>query len=125
MNSASNILILLTSICMSSTAHVFLKRGAVILKQPIFIDAQLFNKVLILATTPWIITGMLLHMCALVVWVWALSRVDITFAYPFLALGFVIVSLMAYFWLGESLPFLRIVGMVIIVLGILVIGKSG
>lgn len=110
---------------MSSTAHVFLKRGSSIILQPSFIDAQALNKVTIMATSPWIISGMTMHACALVIWLWALSRVDITFAYPFLALGFVLVSLLAYFWIGENMPLLRIVGMIIIVIGIYFTCKSG
>lgn len=110
---------------MSSTAHVFLKRGSSIIQQSSFINAQALNKVIIMATSPWIISGMAMHVCALVIWLWALSRVDITFAYPFLALGFVLVSLLAYFWIGENVPLLRIVGMMIIILGIYFICKSG
>jgi len=125
MNTASNIMILLSSICMSSTAHVFLKRGSSIIQQSSFINAQALNKVIIMTTSPWIISGMAMHVCALVIWLWALSRVDITFAYPFLALGFVLVSLLAYFWIGENMPLLRIVGMMIIILGMYFICKSG
>jgi drug/metabolite transporter (DMT)-like permease len=68
---------------------------------------------------------MTLHVSALVVWLWALSRVDITFAYPFLAFGYVLVSLMAWTWLGEHLSQTRILGMVIIIGGIFILSRGG
>lgn len=76
-------------------------------------------------TNPWVMGGMFLHVSALVVWLWALSKVDISFAYPFLALGYVLVSAMAWFWLGETLNPMKILGMIIIIAGILVLAKAG
>lgn len=124
MKGISDIFIILSSICMSSTAHVFFKRGTMILKHIPLVNNNLLSKVFTITTNPWVISGMTMHVCALAIWLWALSRVEITFAYPFLAIGFVLVSLMAYFWLGEQMPFLRIVGMLIIVIGIFFISKS-
>ena len=66
-----------------------------------------------------------MHVSALGVWLWALSKVDISFAYPFLALGYVLVSAMAWFWLGEELSTMRSLGMGIIIIGILVLAKAG
>ena len=77
------------------------------------------------ATNLWILGGMTLHVGALIVWLWALSRVDITFAYPFLALGYVLVSLMAWFWLGETITLTRMTGMLIIIFGLIVLSRGG
>ena len=121
-----NIFIILTSILMSSTAHVVLKKGMSSLaasyeSQP----ANLIYTAWITATNIWIIGGMALHVGALVIWLWALNRVDITFAYPFLALGYVLVSLMAWFWLGESITQTRVTGMLIIIIGLVVLSRGG
>ena len=78
-----------------------------------------------LVTNPWIVGGMFLHVCALVVWLWALSRVDISFAYPFLALGYVFVGIMAWWLLGESITATRLTGMLIIVFGLIVLSRGG
>jgi multidrug transporter EmrE-like cation transporter len=68
---------------------------------------------------------MFLHVSALAVWMWALSRVDISFAYPFLAVGYVFVSLMAWQWLGENINTMRLLGMAIIIVGIMVLSRGG
>jgi len=111
---------------MSSTAHVVLKKGVSSLEQSYSSQSNSFiDTAWITATNVWILGGMTLHVGALVVWLWALSRVDITFAYPFLALGYVLVSLMAWFWLGETLTQTRVAGMMIIIIGIIVLSRGG
>lgn len=121
----ANILIILSSILMSSTAHVLLKKGAMSVASIGADNQTLLTNVWITATNPWVIGGMCLHVGALFVWMWALSRVDVLFAYPFLAVGYVIVSLLAWQWLGEEVTPTRLLGMVIIVIGIIVLSRGG
>jgi multidrug transporter EmrE-like cation transporter len=121
-----NLFIILTSILMSSTAHVVLKKGMMSLEQRLGSQStSLIDTAWTTATNVWILGGMTLHVSALVVWLWALSRVDITFAYPFLALGYVLVSLMAWFWLGETITLVRVAGMLIIIIGLIVLSLGG
>ncbi|MCK4705051.1 MAG: EamA family transporter [Gammaproteobacteria bacterium] len=120
----ANISIILGSILMSSTAHVLLKKGTMSAAE-LTVDGQaLFTHIWTTATNPWVLGGMSLHVGALVVWLWALSRVDVSFAYPFLAVGYVIVSLLAWQWLGESISPTRIFGMSIIITGIIVLSRG-
>jgi multidrug transporter EmrE-like cation transporter len=120
-----NIMIILGSIMLSSTAHVLLKKGAMSSSEMTLSGQSLLMNVWVVATNPWVIAGMCLHVSALAVWMWALSRVDISFAYPFLAVGYVFVSLMAWQWLGESITVTRVLGMAIIVVGIIVLSRGG
>ena len=121
----SNIAIIILSILMSSTAHVLLKKGMMTHTLGTVSSDGIFGLVWAVGTNLWVMGGMLLHVSALVVWLWALSKVDISFAYPFLALGYILVSAMAWFWLGEELSPMKILGMGIIVVGILVLAKAG
>lgn len=122
----NNILIILLSILMSSTAHIFLKKGMMVHALNAAVKPNnILGLIWTVGTNPWVIGGMLLHVSALVVWLWALSKVDISFAYPFLAVGYVLVSAMAWFWLGEDLSSTKLLGMGIIVIGILVLARAG
>jgi len=121
----SNIVIILLSILMSSTAHIFLKKGMMVHAQNAETQHEIVRLVWSIGTNPWVMGGMFLHVSALVVWLWALSKVDISFAYPFIALGYVLVSAMAWIWLGEAISSMRMLGMVIIILGIFVLARAG
>jgi len=121
----SNIIIIILSIFMSSTAHIFLKKGMMAHAANAIKSDGIVGLVWTVGTNPWVMGGMFLHVSALVVWLWALSKVDISFAYPFLALGYVLVMAMAWFWLGEELNPMKVFGMAIIIVGILVLARAG
>jgi len=121
----SNIFIILFSILLSSTAHILLKKGMMTHALNTVKSDGIVGLVWTIGTNPWVIGGMFLHVSALVIWLWALSKVDISFAYPFLALGYVLVSAMAWFWLGEELNSIKLLGMGIIIAGILVLARAG
>jgi drug/metabolite transporter (DMT)-like permease len=88
------------------------------------IPSNMMERVFNVFINPWILGGILLHFLALAIWLWALSKVNITFAYPFIALGYVLVSLMAWRWLGEDLSLVKILGMGVIIVGILIVSSE-
>ena len=121
----NNIIIIILSIMMSSSAHIFLKKGMMTHAQNNIKTVGFVDLFWTVGTNPWVVGGMLLHVSALIVWLWALSKVDISFAYPFLALGYVLVSAMAWIWLGENITSMRIFAMIIIIIGIFILAKAG
>jgi len=54
----------------------------------------------------------------------ALSRVDLSFAYPFLSVSYVLVLLAGYFWFGEAVNAYRIIGITLICFGTLFVARS-
>lgn len=67
---------------------------------------------------PWILLGLACYAVSVVVWLGALSKVEVNFAYPFLALGFLANALLARWILGESIPPIRWMALAIIVIGV-------
>ncbi|MEX2586640.1 MAG: EamA family transporter [Actinomycetota bacterium] len=57
-------------------------------------------------------------------WLLVLSRVPLSFAYPFVGLTYVLITLFGKFVLHESVPGLRWVGLALIVSGILIVGRT-
>lgn len=121
----SNVLIILLSILLSSVAHLFLKKGMMVHSLGTDVSGGILGLLWAISTNLWVMGGMFLHVSALAVWLWALSKVDITFAYPFLTLGYVLVYAMAWFWLGEELSSTKVLGMVVIITGIIILTKGG
>ncbi|HNX95349.1 MAG TPA: hypothetical protein PKL14_09325 [Holophaga sp.] len=67
---------------------------------------------------PWMLTCLSCYAVSVVLWAGAMHLVEVNFAYPFLALGFVVGALMARLFLGERIPALRWVALAIIVAGV-------
>jgi multidrug transporter EmrE-like cation transporter len=57
-------------------------------------------------------------------WMVVLSKVEVSFAYPFLSIGYVISAIIGYFFMGESVTVIRIAGIVVICIGVVLIARS-
>ena len=67
---------------------------------------------------PWMLTCLACYAVSVVLWAGVAHMVDMNFAYPFLALGFLAVALMSRALLAESIPPMRWLALAIIVLGV-------
>lgn len=67
---------------------------------------------------PWVLAGLACYAVSVIVWLGALSLVEVNFAYPFLALGFIANALLAKAFLGETIPPLRWAALAVIVVGV-------
>lgn len=74
--------------------------------------------------SPVLLAGFLMYAIGALAWIIVLSRVDLSFAYPFLALNFVVITLVSRFLLGESIPPMRWLGVGVICAGILLIARN-
>lgn len=74
---------------------------------------------------PWVIAGLACYAVSVVVWLGALSMVQVNYAYPFLALGFVANALLARAFLGEAMTPMRWVALTVIVIGVGLQALSG
>lgn len=74
--------------------------------------------------SPLVILGSLTYFASVFFWVYALTKVDLSFAYPFLALSYVLILLCSWVFLGEHIPLIRWVGVVVICLGVLLVARS-
>jgi multidrug transporter EmrE-like cation transporter len=72
--------------------------------------------------TPFVFIGLVLYATSTILWLVALSRCPLNYAYPFTAITFILVILLSAIMLHEPLPLMRIIGVGIIVCGILVVG---
>ncbi len=74
---------------------------------------------------PWVLAGLACYAVSVVVWLGALSLVQVNYAYPFLALGFVANALLARAFLGEAMTPMRWVALAVIVVGVGLQALSG
>ncbi len=78
------------------------------------------------ALKPQIIIGVIFYVLSFVMWLALLSMVDISAVYPiFVSAAFVIVMSASVIWLGEHVTLLRVLGTVVVALGIYLVSKGG
>lgn len=77
-----------------------------------------------LATEPHILGGLTCYVVSVVVWVMALSRVEVSIAYPMLSFGYVVNAIAAWYLFGEAVTPTRLVGIGVIILGVYIVARS-
>jgi multidrug transporter EmrE-like cation transporter len=73
---------------------------------------------------PWILSGFAAAFLASVAWMAAMTKFDISHAYPFMSLNFVLVIALSAWLFAEPVTPLKLAGLVLIVSGI-VVGSQG
>jgi len=68
--------------------------------------------------------GLAIFAVSAVLWLFALSRADLSFAYPFAALGYVIIVIASILFLDEHVQPVTWVGVVLIISGIVLIAQG-
>ena len=73
---------------------------------------------------PLILSGIFAAFLASLAWMAAMTKFELSHAYPFMSLNFVIVLVLSVWLLGEPLALAKIVGVGLIVLGTVVIARG-
>ena len=119
-------LMIVIAILVGSAGQLFLKQGMI---QVGSLQIQGLVEIGMLAwrvfSTPLVILGLACYGVGTLVWLGVLSRLDLSFAYPMLALSYVLIPIMARVFLEEKIPVARWVGIGIIVVGVGIVAKSG
>jgi multidrug transporter EmrE-like cation transporter len=110
-------LIILTAV-LNSAAQLILKAGMEKIGTFNFTLNNLVPVGLKIIFSPFVITGIIIYVLSLALWLLVLSRVPVNIAYPLSSLGYVFNAIGAYFIFSESLSSLQIMGILIIILGV-------
>jgi drug/metabolite transporter (DMT)-like permease len=86
--------------------------------------ASLVSLVGLVVRSPLVLLGLLLYAIGALAWIAVLARLDLSLAYPFLALNFVLVTVVSRLFLGETVPTLRWLGILVICSGIFLVARS-
>lgn len=78
----------------------------------------------LIINSPFVLLGLALYVVGAFTWIMVLSRVNLSYAYPFLALNFVLITIASRFVLGESIPIVRWIGMGVICVGIVLVSLT-
>lgn len=116
--------LILATVTASACAQLALKLG---MSSPaVAAAAQGGVKALFLAvaSSPLVWTGLTIYGTSIAVWLWVLSKVDLSLAYPFVGVSFIVVMLFGVFLLQETVGPLRIIGTFLITAGCILVARS-
>ena len=121
---AQTFLILLAGVLLNAGAQLLLKAGV----RPLGAIGEPPGTLLPALVTAFarvpVLAGLACYVVSVAVWLIALSRVDVSIAYPMLSLGYVVNAIAAWWLFGEAVGPARFAGILLILLGVLIVARS-
>lgn len=117
-----NIILILSSVLLNCAAQLCMRQGMLEIGE---IDvAKLFTYALVLICNLWLWLAMVCYVVSILLWIVVLSRVEVSYAYPFSSIGYVVAAIAGYMLFHEHLTLIRISGILVICLGVVLIARS-
>ena len=113
-----NYVFLIGSVITNVIGQTFIKMGANQLGGFHASNAIEFIKIFL---NPWIVVGLATYVVSTGFWIISLSKFDLSFAYPFLSIGYILILIVSYFIFKENITWFKIAGVGLIVFGIFLI----
>lgn len=111
--------LILLSVALGSVAQIFYKKGLkgklkkINLKE--LIKVFMSKKILI---------GLFLYFCSAIIYIYALSTTQLSFAYPIFSSSYAVVTFLSWWLLKEKISKKRLIGVLIVIAGVITVGLS-
>lgn len=116
---------LLTSVLLTTCSQLLMKLGMISAGvRAAMGKGDPRSVILEIALSPWIIIGLTCFALSVGLWLNVLSKLNVSQAYPCVALGFVLTMLGGHFLFGEIINLARVAGLALIVAGVGIVAIS-
>jgi drug/metabolite transporter (DMT)-like permease len=116
--------LVLLSVILNSIGQLLFKTGLNQIGVFTFSTANLLTFGFKIISNISIMAGLFIYLTSTIVWFLVLSRADVSFAYPLISIGYIFSALGAYFILHEPFSLMKILGTIVIILGVVLICQS-
>lgn len=116
--------LILVGVLLGAAGQLFLKAGTNRVGKFAFRRDNILPIGWKLATEPRIAAGLTCYVIGVAVWIVALSRVEVSIAYPMVSIGYVVNAIAAWYLFGEAATRSRLVGIGLIAAGVYIVAQS-
>ncbi|HEX2923120.1 MAG TPA: EamA family transporter [Chloroflexota bacterium] len=118
------LVLILFSVFLGVAGQLLLKAGVAMIGPLILQGDGAFGPVLRIAGNRRIWGGLFLYGVSMLLWLVAISRVELGYAYPFISLSYVLILVASWALFKEKISLLRLVGVAAICLGVVVVAAN-
>ena len=120
-----DILAILISVFLAVVGQLLLKMGMLRVGKFSLNISTLVHQYIRILLNPFIIAGIAGFFISMLIWLYVLSRMELSFAYPFVALNYVLILFGSYFLFRETITLHKIIGVVVIIIGVYLVARGG
>jgi drug/metabolite transporter (DMT)-like permease len=119
----SVLILILISVTLGVFGQISLKKGMNSVGRMELKDL-ITSKIFSLVREKFVILGVILYVSATFIWLVILSQEEVSFAYPLIAMGYIFVAILGKILFNENLTFFRMLGIILIVIGVYLISSK-
>ena len=116
--------LILFTVLTNAAAQILLKKGMLSLGPQAFQNGLSLLSIFQIVFNQFVFIGLCVFVISMASHLFVLSKVELSFAYPFLSLAYVVVLAYAYLVFGESVNTTRVAGVALICVGTVLIARS-
>ncbi len=116
--------LILAGVMLNALAQLTLKQGMRTIGHFSFSMDNLLRMATTIGFNPYVLTGLCCYVVSVVIWLLVLSRVEVSFAYPLLSVGYIVTALAGWLLFDESMNLLRWSGIGVICFGVWLITQT-
>lgn len=116
--------LILFGVFLNAFAQLLLKEGMSRVGYFAFSFSNLLPISIQVASSPFVLMGLLCYVISVMVWLLVLSRVPVSYAYPMLSIGYIINAIAAYYWFHEEININKIIAILVIIGGVYLLSRQ-
>lgn len=116
--------LILSSILLASIGQILLKQGANQIGGFNWSLTTILHLLLNVYSNIFILSGIVFYGVSSFLWILALTKTELSYAYPMVAISYVLVSVMSWIIFKDDLSLTRSFALVIIILGVILLSRS-
>lgn len=116
--------IILFGVSLNAFAQLFLRKGMMEFATESFSISNIKIWLPQLLSNGFLYLGFFCYTVSIMAWLYVLSKVEVSYAYPFLSIGYILTAIIGYFAFNENLSAIRIIGILVICFGVILISRS-
>lgn len=117
-----NILLILSSVLLNCSAQLLIRKGMLVAGEMSMIS--MVHNIGSLITNIWLWGAVFAYGVSFILWLAVLAKTPVSIAFPFLSIGYVVVTICGYFFFDERISILQICGLIAICAGVILISRS-
>jgi multidrug transporter EmrE-like cation transporter len=118
------LILILTPIAIGVVAQIFLKMGMLQVGKFAITGSNIIPQFIKIFMNPAVFVGFTLYFISALMWLIVLSRVELSFAYPLLSVGYVLILIASWLLFKENVSLIRWSGVIVICFGVYLISRS-
>jgi multidrug transporter EmrE-like cation transporter len=119
-----NLLMILACVILGVCGQLLLKHGMSAERDEVDRLGEVVPRLLRAAVNPIIVGGFLFYGVSAALWLIILTRTDLSYAYPLLSMGYVMVVLLSRVFFHEAVTPMRFAGTLVICVGVYLISRT-